>query len=112
MKRGLALTVVLLAAGCGGGKHAAAHFSGRVTNPWYPLLPGSTWVYRGVKDGEPAGEVMTVTQRTRTIAGAPCAVVSDLLYLHGQLEERTTDYYSQDARGRVWYFGENTAELD
>jgi hypothetical protein len=112
VKRALALIAVLLAAGCGGGKHAAAHFSAHVTNPWYPLLPGSTWIYRGVKDGEPAREVMTVTHRTRTIAGAPCVVVSDFLYLSGRLEERTTDYYSQDSSGKVWYFGENTAELD
>jgi hypothetical protein len=83
-----------------------------VTNPWFPLLPGSTWVYRGVKDGEASREVMTVTHRIRAIQGAPCAVVSDRLYLHGRLEERTTDYYSEDAKGNVWYFGENTAELD
>jgi hypothetical protein len=25
---------------------------------------------------------------------------------------RTTDWYSQDSRGNVWYFGEATAELD
>lgn len=113
MKRiSIALLTILLA-GCGGG-HSKPHvtYSARVTNSWYPLLPGSTWVYRGVKDGEPAREVMTVTHRTRTIAGAPCAVVSDLLYLSGRLEERTTDYYSQDSNGNVWYFGENTAELD
>jgi len=89
-----------------------ARFSAHVTNPWYPLLPGSRWVYRGVKDGEPSREVMTVTHRTRTIQGAPCVVVSDLLYLRGRLEERTEDYYTQDAQGRVWYFGEKTAELD
>ena len=116
MKRASILLVllVLLLAGCGGGGHhaTAPRFSTRVTNPWYPLLPGSTWVYRGVKDGEQSREVMTVTHRTRTIAGAPCVAVSDLLYLRGRLEERTTDYYSQDALGRVWYFGENTAELD
>ena len=23
-----------------------------VTNPWFPLLPGTTWVYRGHKDGK------------------------------------------------------------
>ena len=27
------------------------------------------------------------------------------------LHERTTDWYSQDAAGNVWYFGEDTAEL-
>jgi hypothetical protein len=55
---------------------------------------------------------MRVTQRTKTIRGAPCVVVSDLLYLSGRLEERTVDYYTQDSLGRVWYFGEKTAELD
>ena len=114
MKRALiALTAVLLA-GCGGSStHSSPRrFSARVTNSWYPLLPGSVYVYRGVKDGEPSREVMTVTHRTRTIDGAGCVVVSDLLYLRSRLEERTTDYYTQDSQGRVWYFGENTAELD
>ena len=114
MKRALiALTAVLLA-GCGGSStHSSPlRFSASVTNPWYPLLPGSVYVYRGVKDGEPSREVMTVTHRTRTIDGAGCVVVSDLLYLRSRLEERTTDYYTQDSQGRVWYFGENTAELD
>ena len=110
MKR-VAILFILLLAGCGG-THSNAQFSARVTNPWYPLLRGSTWIYRGVKDGEHSREVMTVTHRTKTIEGAPCVVVSDLLYLRGRLEERTEDYYTQDSHGRVWYFGENTAELD
>jgi hypothetical protein len=116
MRRLIAITfLAALVAGCGGSGHSQptpARFSARVTNPWYPLLPGSTWVYRGIKDGESSREVMTVTRRTKTIQGAPCVVVSDLLYLRGRLEERTEDYYTQDAKGRVWYFGEKTAELD
>jgi hypothetical protein len=112
MKRALIVFAVLLA-GCGGSTHPSpTRFSASVTNPWYPLLPGSTWVYRGVKDGEPSREVMTVTHRTKTITGARCVVVTDLLYLRGRLEERTEDYYTQDSQGRVWYFGEKTAELD
>jgi hypothetical protein len=105
--------LVLLATGCGSsgdGKHAG--FSANVTNAWFPLRPGSVYHYRGIKDGEPSREVMTVTHRTRTIDGARCVVVSDLLYLRGKLEERTRDYYTQDAGGNVWYFGEDTAELD
>jgi hypothetical protein len=39
-------------------------------------------------------------------------VVGDRLYLRGRLAERTTDWYSQDKAGNVWYFGEDTAELD
>jgi hypothetical protein len=87
-------------------------FSARVTNLWFPLLPGSVYRYRGVKDGEPSRDVVVVTHATRTIDGAPCVAVSDRLYLRGRLEERTTDWYSQDAKGNVWYFGEKTAELD
>jgi hypothetical protein len=108
-----ALLLVALVAGCGssgGGKHRT--FSGNVTNAWFPLRPCSVYRYRGVKDGEPSREVMTVTHHTRTIDGARCVVISDLLYLRGKLEERTRDYYTQDAAGNVWYFGEETAELD
>jgi hypothetical protein len=115
MKARRSLTVGLaLAAFAAGGSAASkpAGFSARVDNPWYPLTPGSTYVYQGVKDGEPSREVMTVTRRTKVIDGAPCVVVRDLLYLRGRLEERTTDWYSQDAKGNVWYFGEKTAELD
>src|SRR3954470_4725229 len=83
-------------------------FTARVDNPWFPLRPGTTYVYRGVKDGEPVRDIVTVTHRIRK----PCVVVSDRLYARGRLAERTTDWYSQDARGNVWYFGESTAELD
>jgi hypothetical protein len=90
----------------------ASSFSARVDNPWFPLLPGTRYVYTGVKDGKPSRDVLTVTHETKTIDGVRCVVVHDWLYLRGRLGERTTDWYSQDARGNVWYFGENTAELD
>src|SRR5438105_9750338 len=89
-----------------------ANFSARVTNPWFPLKPGTRYVYRGVKDGQPSRDVVTVTHEIKSIIGVPCITVDDRLYLHGRLRERTADWYSQDARGNVWYFGERTAELD
>jgi hypothetical protein len=114
--------VALAVAGCGSSKKSAAPlpppakhrtgFSANVTNPWFPLRAGSVYVYRGDKDGEPSRDVVVVTHATRTIDGAPCVSVSDRLYLSDRLEERTTDWYSQDAKGNVWYFGEKTAELD
>ena len=112
------VALAALAVGCGSHNSASttaaerAGFGASVTNPWFPLRPGSVYRYRGVKDGEPSREVMTVTHRTKTIEGARCVVVSDLLFLRGKLEERTSDYYAQDAAGNVWYFGEDTAELD
>ena len=90
----------------------AANFDGHVVdNSWFPLIPGMTWEYRGVKDGQPSREIMVATSQTKTIQGVPCTVVSDKLYLSGALEERTLDYYAQDKDGNVWYFGEDTAEL-
>jgi hypothetical protein len=93
----------------------ASHFghgSNRVTNAWFPLAQGSTYVYEGQKDGKQARDVMTVTRKTKTIAGIRAAVVADRLFLNGSLAERTTDWYAQDKRGTVWYLGEKTAELN
>jgi hypothetical protein len=87
-------------------------FSAHVDNPYFPLTPGTTLVYRGVKDGERSRDVVRVTHRTKVIDGARCVAVDDRLYLAGRLEEQTTDWYTQDRQGNVWYFGEATAELD
>jgi hypothetical protein len=90
----------------------ARNFVRTVDNPWFPLKTGSVWRYRGVKDGKPSTDVVKVTGATKTIRGVTTTAVSDRLYLSGKLEERTTDWYAQDAAGNVWYFGEDTAELD
>jgi hypothetical protein len=87
-------------------------FAAHVDNPWFPLRPGTTEVYRGIKEGQPSRDVFTVTARTRVIQGVRCTVVRDRLYLRGRLEERTQDWYAQDNAGNVWYFGEATAELN
>jgi len=125
----IALGLVAVAAACGGSSQStsglpngstpvtatapdASNFDGHVIdNQWFPLVPGTTWAYRGVKDGQSSREIMVATSQTKTIQGVPCTVVSDKLYLSGALEERTLDYYAQDKDGNVWYFGEDTAEL-
>jgi hypothetical protein len=94
------------------GDAAAPSFVRHVTNPWFPLAPGTRYVYTGVKDGKRSRDVVTVLRTTRTIEGVVCTAVSDRLYLRGALEERTTDWYAQDRDGNVWYYGEDTAELD
>lgn len=89
-----------------------ANFSPNVTNPYFPLPPGTTFVYAGIKDGKRALDIFVPTSRTRVIDGVTTRVVEDRGYLNNRLEERTSDYYAQDRCGNVWYFGEDTAELD
>ena len=89
-----------------------ADFVAHVDNPWFPLTPGTVYVYRGIKDGKPSRDVVTVTHATRAIEGVRATSVHDDLYVEGRLAERTTDWYAQDRAGNVWYFGEDTAELD
>jgi len=87
----------------------AADFSADVTNPWFPLTPGTTNIYTGTKDGKSARNLFQPTTDTKVINGVICRVVYDILYLDGKLAEKTYDYYSQDKAGNVWYFGEDTA---
>ena len=100
---------ILIAAALSG--HFGPH-SNRVDNPWFPLRAGSVYRYAGVKDGRPTTETVRVARASRVIAGVRCAVVRDVLFAGGKVVERTTDWYAQDAAGNVWYYGENTAELD
>jgi hypothetical protein len=112
----LTAAVTALAASLGaGGSASGAVFtsmSARVDNPWFPLKPGTTAVYSGVKDGLSARDVFKVTHETHVINGVRCIVIDDRLYLKGRLAERTTDWYAQDKAGDVWYFGEATAVLN
>jgi hypothetical protein len=89
-----------------------ANFSPNVTNQLFPLTPGKILVYTGIKDGKKALDLVVATSRTRVIDGVTTRVVQDRNYLDNVLAERTSDYYAQDRCGNVWYFGEDTAELD
>ncbi|KAA1417830.1 hypothetical protein F0U44_16225 [Nocardioides humilatus] len=85
-----------------------------VTNPWFPLEPGTRWTYREVdEDGEALTVVVTATNQTRMIAnGVEARIVRDTVSLDGEVVEDTFDWYAQDADGTVWYLGEDTAEFE
>jgi hypothetical protein len=89
-----------------------AKFTAAVTNPFFPLTPGTTLIYTGTKDGKKALDIFAPSSRTTVIDGVTTRIVEDRLFLDNVLEERTSDYYSQDVCGNVWYFGEDTAKLD
>ena len=46
----------------------ASDFSLKITNPYFPLPVGRTWVYRGIKDGQTQIDRVTVTARTKRVA--------------------------------------------
>ena len=88
-----------------------ANFVRHVTNPFFPLPPGQTFVYEGhTKDGFVHNDFV-VTRKTKVILGVTCTEVHDVVYLDGELAEDTLDWYAQDNQGNVWYFGESTAEF-
>ena len=90
-----------------------ANFVSRVDNPYLPLVPGTTLLYRGVmKDGTaPQVDSFAVTRRRKVVMGVTCTVVRDTVTSRGRPVERTFDWFAQDRRGNVWYMGEETQEL-
>ena len=91
---------------------AASGWVKEVTNRFFPLPPGTTYHYVGQTDGIPTSDDMEVTHQKKIILGVSCTVVHDVAYTNGVLSEDTFDWYAQDTEGNVWYFGEDTKELD
>jgi len=89
-----------------------AEFTTNIDNPYFPLAPGSRWVYRETNTkGDVEKVVVKVTNKTKMIAnGIEARVVRDTVTENGQPVEVTDDWYAQDADGNVWYLGEDTAE--
>ena len=88
------------------------NFVSTIDNPYFPLAPGTTFTYRGETEGVPTRNVTIVTNDTKVILGVTTIVVHDQVYENGVLAEDTFDWYAQDKAGNVWYFGEDTKELD
>ena len=85
-----------------------ADFSLNIDNPYWPMTPGSRWVYTE-KDTEGKSEkvVVEVTGRTKRIAnGIEARVIRDTVSEKGVPVEVTDDWYAQDSAGNIWYLGE------
>lgn len=130
MVRSLAVVVAVLAlTACGGGgsqsssssslprgtkpmKLDPADFTTNIDNPYWPMRPGSHWVYRETENGETQRVDVTVLDKTKVLAGITARVVHDQVTRKGQVLENTYDWYAQDSHGNLWYLGEDTAEYE
>jgi hypothetical protein len=132
----LALVAALLLAGCTGSEPSARPeatppvptfqetaegysveihpqgFVETIDNPYMPFTPGSSWRLEGMTEDGREVDTITVTDQTREVMGVTTTVVRDVVKLEGSLVEKTWDWFAQDLRGNVWYFGEDTAEYE
>jgi hypothetical protein len=91
-----------------------ADFTTQIDNPYWPMKPGSRWIYRETTPGGTKNRVVvTVTSKTKRIAnGILARVVHDVVSEDGKPVEVTDDWYAQDCAGNIWYLGEKTAEYE
>ncbi len=66
----------------------------------------------GESDGEHERTEVLVTSDAKDILGVTCTVVSDRVWVDDELAEETLDWYAQDQAGNVWYFGEDSKEIE
>jgi hypothetical protein len=85
-----------------------ADFSINIDNPYWPMRPGSRWVYSETNtEGKKQKVVITVTDKTKLIAnGIKARVIRDVVTEKGTPVEITDDWYAQDKDGNIWYLGE------
>lgn len=84
-----------------------------IDNTYFPLIPGTTFVYEGEgEDGEDIRNEVSVTRETRVVMGVTTTVVLDKEWEDDELIEETLDWYAQDKDGNIWYFGEDAKEYE
>jgi hypothetical protein len=89
-----------------------SNFVKGIDNPYFPLEPGTTWVYEGQTPEGTERVEDTVLRATKRVMGVECVVLRDRVWLKGELIEDTLDWHAQDKEGNVWYFGEYTKEYE
>lgn len=88
----------------------------QISNTWFPLRPGTQFVYRGssIDDGTrlPHRVVFTVSGLTKVVAGVEAVVGWDRDYTRGELVEAELVFLAQDNAGNVWHLGQYPEEYE
>jgi hypothetical protein len=96
---------------------ASAAFSDptRIDNPYLPLSKFHRCTYAGEEDGARIRIRRTVLERTKEFvvdgAAVEAMIVKDRVREDGKLIEDTRDFFAQDDRGAVRYFGERVDNI-
>lgn len=89
-----------------------ANFVSGVDNPYFPLVPGTRYVYEAQTDDGIERVEVTVLRQKKKVMGVACTVVRDTVTLDNEVIEDTYDWFAQDKQGNVWYMGEASMEWD
>ena len=90
--------------------------STQIDNQWYPLIPGTQFIYEGsaVRGSglRPHRVVFTVTDLTKVINGVRTVVMWDRDFNNGKLVEAELAFHAQDNAGNVLESGEYPEEYE
>lgn len=83
-----------------------------VDNPYFPLIPGSKYVYETQTAAGVERVEFEVLPETKEILGLTATVVRDTVHVGDELIEDTFDWFAQDNEGTVWYLGEDVINYE
>ncbi|MGH8597176.1 MAG: hypothetical protein ACREXT_11015, partial [Gammaproteobacteria bacterium] len=69
-----------------------ADFAALIDNPYFPLKPGTTFIYEGTTEKGFEHNEVVVTHNTKSILGVECIEIHDIVMIDGELEEDTLDW--------------------
>jgi hypothetical protein len=87
-------------------------FVDEISNPYLAFEIGKIFQYESETDEGLERVMVEVTNEKKMILGVATTVVHDRVFLDGELIEDTFDWFAEDEDGNVWYFGEDSREIE